>query len=182
MKRRAIFSNICSIVIIVALAAVLLAYFNVIGGSRDSAAARLVINIALPLAIVAVAVFDIVLPVIYNRKSLKDKKFILKLVIKSLLFAGAMIVVSLTLMGIIDEIPALIIFVILYFAQFFISLDGKSSKNKKKTTTAAAKTAKDTKQTGALGQEEEVYNEEDTKTAEDEGKTEDPEEDDTEGN
>lgn len=134
MKHRTLLSNICSVIIIVALVFLLLAYSGVFGGGRDSDVAKLIIRIALPVAIVAVALFDIILPLIDNRKMLKEPKYVIKAVVKIILFAAAMVLATLTLFSKLpagfNEMLALGIFVVLYFAQFFINLDPKTVKKK----------------------------------------------------
>lgn len=129
MKHRTLLSNICSIVVVAALVLALLAYSGVIGGSRDSKAAKTIYYISIPIAVIAVALFDIILPAVDNRKHLKEPKYLLKVIVKSVLFAAAMVIIGLVLYAQLgqkmNEFLALGIFAVLYIAQFFINLDPK---------------------------------------------------------
>lgn len=126
MKLRNLFTNILSILIILALAFFLIVQFDFIKGLTDSH--RNMIGIAsLAVAIVSVILIDIVFPVIDNRSRLSEKKYSILLIVKAVLFAAA---VTVLLMyhpfGIIKTSwIALGSFVLLYFAQFFINLDAK---------------------------------------------------------
>lgn len=126
MKFRNLFTNILSILIILALAFFLTVQFDIIKGLTDSH--RNMIGIAsLAVAIVSVILIDIVFPVIDNRARLSEKKYSILLIVKAVLFASAVTVLLMyhPFALIKTSWIALGSFVLLYFAQFFINLDAK---------------------------------------------------------
>ena len=126
MKLRNLFTNILSILIILALAFFLAVQFDIIEGLTDSH--RNMIGIAsLAVAIVSVIMIDIVFPVIDNRSRLSEKKYLILLLVKVVLFASAVTVLLMyhPFAVIKTSWIALGSFVLLYFAQFFINLDAK---------------------------------------------------------
>lgn len=126
MKKRNLLTNIFSAVLIVSLVAFLLVIFEIIKGGLGTA----IKYISLPLAIISVACIDIVFPIIDNRGLLKaSSKVRILAIIKIILFIASFLVMGLSLRGIIDnQIVAVVIFVVLYFAQFFINIDPKQAK------------------------------------------------------
>jgi len=126
MKNRNLFTNILSILIIVALAFFLLVQFNVFSSMGQSARDMIGI-VSLGVAILSVILIDIVFPVVDNRARLREKKYLILLIVKVILFAAA---VAVLLMfhpfGVIKNTTvALVTFIVLYFVQFFINLDAK---------------------------------------------------------
>lgn len=127
MKNRNLFTNILSILIIVALAFFLLVQFNVFSDMAQST--KDLIGIAsLAVAIVSVILIDIVFPIIENRARLTEKKYLIMFIVKVILFAAAITVLLLfhPFKIIKDTTVALVSFIVLYFIQFFINLDAKS--------------------------------------------------------
>lgn len=126
MKNRNLFTNILSILIIIALAFFLLVQFNVFSGMSDSAKSLIGI-VSLAIAIVSVILIDIVFPVIENRARLSEKKYLIFFIIKVVLFAAAVTVLLLfhPFAVIRNTTVALVSFIVLYFIQFFINLDAK---------------------------------------------------------
>ena len=126
MKNRNLFTNILSILIIVALAFFLLVQFNVFSSMGDST--KNLIGIAsLAIAIVSVILIDIVFPVIENRARLSEKKYLILFIVKVILFAAAVAVLLMfhPFAVIRNTTVALVSFIVLYFIQFFINLDAK---------------------------------------------------------
>lgn len=127
MKKRNLWTNILYVLILVGLATFLIAEFalNSNEGIKTIAAAT-----ALIVAIISVALVDIVFPVIDNKDMLKNKKYLVLTIVKSVLFLAAAIVLLLREpFNVIKSVPgALIPFIVLYFIQYFISLDPKVPK------------------------------------------------------
>lgn len=126
MKHRNLLTNIFSLLLIVSLVAILLVTFEVIEGAFG----EVITKISLPIAIISVACIDIVFPILDNKKRLREEK-VLKIltVVKIVLFIAAFAVMCLHVARVItDEVVAVIIFIILYFAQFFINIDPKQPK------------------------------------------------------
>lgn len=125
MKNRNLLSNILYIVILVVLAAFLVVQFNLLHLGDGTKTA--VSSILLAIAVVAVAFVEIVFPVMDNKEMLKDQKYKMMLIVKSVLFIIALALLFLyEPFGVITSMPvALIGFVVIYFIQFFINLDPK---------------------------------------------------------
>ena len=77
--------------------------------------------------ILSVILIDIVFPVIDHKSRLAEKKYLIFLIVKVVLFAAAVIVLLLFHpFGVIKNTAvALVSFIVLYFVQFFINLDAK---------------------------------------------------------
>ncbi len=128
MKKRNLFTNILSILILVALVFFLMLQFNVFDKMSQSLSNKLTF-VALGVAVLSVVFIDIVFPVIDNRQRLVEKKYLILFILKVVLFIAAIVVLLMFFpVGIIKKpAPALIGFIVLYFAQFFINLDSKPS-------------------------------------------------------
>ena len=151
MKSRNLLSNILYIVILIVLAGFLVVQFNLLHFSDDTK--TIVSSIFLAVAVVAVAFVEIVFPVIDNKEMLKEKKYRIMLIVKSVLFVIALALLFLyEPFGVIKSMPvALVGFVVIYFIQFFINLDPKPVVEEE--TAAEEETEEET---------EEVYSEEDS--------------------
>lgn len=128
MKNRNLLTNIFSIVIIVSLIAFILATFGILPGTADEPGtlSYYVSKVCLPLALVAVACMDIVLPILDNRRKLQEKSYLVKVIVKGVLFLAAVMVLLLrTVLHIESQVLALVLFIVFYLAQFFINLDSK---------------------------------------------------------
>lgn len=126
MKQRNLLTNIFSVLLIVSLVAFLLVTFSVIKGALK----EVITFVSLPVAIISVACIDIVFPILDNKKRLREDK-VLKIltIVKIVIFIAAFVVMSLYVTRIfLDEVLAVIIFIVLYFAQFFINIDPKQPK------------------------------------------------------
>ena len=125
MKNRILLSNILYIVILIVLAGFLVVQFGLLHLSDDMKTT--VSSIFLAVAVAAVAFVEIVFPVIDNREMLKQQKYKIMLIVKSILFVIALALLFLyEPFGVIKSMPfALIGFVVVYFIQFFINLDPK---------------------------------------------------------
>lgn len=126
MKNRNLFTNILSVLIIVALAFFLLVQFNVFSNMGDSTK-NLIGIVSLAIAIASVILIDIVFPVIENKVRLSEKKYLILFIIKIILFTAAVAVLLLfhPFAVIKNTTVALVSFIVLYFIQFFINLDSK---------------------------------------------------------
>ena len=90
--------------------------------------------IAVPLALFSVLLVDIVFPVIDNLSKLKEKVFLVKVIVKGLLFIAAVVVLVCHVKGMfMNEFLGVGVFCGIYLIQFFIDLDKKGNKelNKK---------------------------------------------------
>ncbi|MBQ7444925.1 MAG: hypothetical protein IJS71_03165 [Clostridia bacterium] len=141
MKFRNLITNILYVVILFALVGFLLVEFQVFG--FDDGIKRVVATVFLLLAVIGVSVIEIVLPIVANRDMLRNKKFIIKALVKTVLFLAASIVLFLyEPFGVIkDVVLALVLFVVFYFLQFFINLEPqrvkKSAKKAREMSPAA---------------------------------------------
>ena len=125
MKKRGMLSNILYIVILVALVGFLLVQFNILG--LEDSAKSVASTLLLVLAVISVACVEIVFPVLDNKELLRDRKYVIMATVKSLLFLAALVILFLyEPFGVIKSTGfAIVGFVVLYFIQFFISLDPK---------------------------------------------------------
>lgn len=131
MKHKNLLTNIFSIVLMVSLVIILLAAFNIFPGESSETPGSLsnvLSSIAMPLALISIALIDIVFPLIDNRVKLKEKKYLILTIVKLVLFAAAVVFLMLHMFaGLFAEkqIVAIMIFCILYLGQFVINLDPK---------------------------------------------------------
>lgn len=128
MKHRNLLTNIFSVVLIISLIAFLLVTLKGMEGGLANA----VKYITLPLAIISVACIDIVFPILDNKQRLRENNTLKILtIVKIILFIASFVVISLYVTNIIlsdNEMIAVAVFVVLYFAQFFINIDPKQPK------------------------------------------------------
>ncbi|HHT92374.1 MAG TPA: hypothetical protein PLI11_01780 [Clostridia bacterium] len=126
MKHRNLLTNIFSVVLIVSLIAFLFVTIRGMeGGLGDT-----IRYISLPLAIISVACIDIVFPILDNKQRLRENNNLKILtIVKIVLFIASFVVIGLYVTNIIlnddTEMVAVAVFVVLYFAQFFINIDPK---------------------------------------------------------
>lgn len=134
MKNRKLLTDIFTVVLMVSIVLVLLAYLNVFPGTvqEEGSVSYIVLSyISVPLALISVALIDLVFPLIDNREMLKDNKYKIKTGVKIALFAAAVIFGVLFFMTgvfatlITNDFIGVAIFVALYIAQFCINLDPK---------------------------------------------------------
>ena len=134
MKNRKLLTDIFTVILMVSIVLVLLAYLNVFPGTvqEDGSVSYIVLSyISVPLALISVALIELVLPVIDNRAMLKEKAFVIKACVKVVLFVAAVIFGLLFFMTgvfatlITNDFIGVAIFVALYIAQFCINLDPK---------------------------------------------------------
>ena len=124
MKNRNLITNILSIIILIALIFFLLVQFNIFKVS-DPVKSTLIL-VSLGVAVVSVVLMDIVFPIIDNKHRLVDRRYMAFFLVKVVLFTAAIIALLLFHpIGVLEATPALIAFIVLYFAQFFINLDAK---------------------------------------------------------
>ena len=126
MKNRKWLTNVFYVIILLSLLGFLLLEFNIFGleaGIQKWAASGL-----LALAIISVALVELVFPVASNRDMLKNQKYVVLVIVKSVLFiASAAVLFMYEPFGVIKNMPvALVAFIVLYFIQFFITLDPKA--------------------------------------------------------
>jgi len=128
MKHRNLLTNIFSVVLIISLIAFLLVTLK----GMEGGLAYAVKYITLPLAIISVACIDIVFPILDNKQRLRENNTLKILtIVKIILFIASFVVISLYVTNIIlsdNEMIAVAVFVVLYFAQFFINIDPKQPK------------------------------------------------------
>ncbi len=131
MKKRKLLTDIFTVVLMLAIVLVVLAYLNVFPGKNVSEKGSLnyvmVAYIGMPLALLSVLLIDLVFPLIDNRRRLSEPVFIVKVVAKAIIFIAAVVVgVLFFLVNITppkNEFVKVGIFCALYFVQFLINLD-----------------------------------------------------------
>jgi hypothetical protein len=131
MKKRKLLTDIFTVVLMLAIVVVVLAYLNVFPGKdvneKGSLNYAMVAYVGMPLALLSVLLIDLIFPLIDNRKRLSEPVFIVKVVAKTLLFIAAVVVgVLFFLVNITppkNEFVKVGIFCALYFVQFLINLD-----------------------------------------------------------
>ena len=131
MKKRKLLTDIFTVVLMLAIVVVVLAYLNVFPGENVSEKGSMnyvmVAYIGMPLALISVLLIDLVFPLIDNRRRLSEPLFVVKVVAKSLIFISAIVVgVLFFLVNITppkNEFVKVGIFCALYFVQFLINLD-----------------------------------------------------------
>lgn len=128
MKKRNLLTNIFYVVILVALAGYLVAEFAL---NDNESLQKILAVLSLAVAIISVGLVDIVFPILDNKDMLKNKKYVIITLVKTALFLAATIVLFLhTPFKVIKSTAvALVTFVVLYFLQYFISLDPKVEKS-----------------------------------------------------
>lgn len=134
MKNRKLLTDIFTVILMVSIVLVLLAYLNVFPGTvqEEGSVSYIVLSyVSVPLALISVALIDLVFPLIDNRAMLKEKAFVIKAGVKVVLFVAAVIFGLLFFMTgvfatlITNDFIGVAIFVALYIAQFCINLDPK---------------------------------------------------------
>ncbi len=134
MKKRKLLTDIFTVVLMVAIVLVLLAYLNIFPGDVQEAGSVSYIMlsyVSVPLALIAVALIDLVFPLIDNRAMLAENAYRIKTGIKIVLFLAAVVFGMLFFVSdvfanvIKNEFVGVAIFVALYIAQFCINLDPK---------------------------------------------------------
>jgi len=131
MKKRRLLTNILYVVILLALAGFLYVEFALLNNGEGEQ--KWLAGVALGVAVVAVALVEIVFPVVDNKDLFKMKKYVALTIAKTVLYIASVVALFLYLpFAIIPMKVSMIIFVILYFAQFFISLDPKVAKTQRK--------------------------------------------------
>lgn len=127
MKKRTLLTNIFIVVLMISIVFVLLAFFEVFPESAQSA----ILFASMSLALISVALVDIVFPLIDNSSRFKNENsYKVKTVIKIVLFLVAVAFLLFTVKGIgffKTQFLGIALFCVAYLAQFFIDLD----KNKK---------------------------------------------------
>lgn len=128
MKRRNLLTNLLYTLIIISLVCFLAVEFKVLKIFEQDFFHKAGVGISLGIAIISVALVEIIFPIADNKDMLKFKKYKILIIVKSVLFAGAVAVLFLyEPFGIIKNmVVALVAFLVLYFAQFFISLDPRT--------------------------------------------------------
>ncbi len=134
MKNRKLLTDIFTVVLMVSIVLVLLAYLNVFPGTvqEEGSASYIVLSyISVPLALISVALIDLVFPLIDNWAMMKEHAYKIKAGVKIALFVAAVIFGLLFFMTgvfatlITNDFVGVAIFVALYIAQFCINLDPK---------------------------------------------------------
>lgn len=132
MKKRKLLTDIFIVVLMISIVLVLLSYLGVFPGDSyevEGSLARKIILVAVPLALVSVLLVDIVFPVLDNLNKFKEKSFLIKVIIKGILFIAAVVVLVCHVQGMFkNEFLGVGIFCAIYLIQFFIDLDKKPNK------------------------------------------------------
>lgn len=132
MKKRKLLTDIFIVILMISIVLVLLSYLNVFPGGDytvEGSISRKVILVAIPLALLSVLLVDIVFPVLDNLSKFSQKSFLIKVIIKSLLFIAAVVVLVCHVNGaFMNEFLGVGLFVVVYLIQFFIDLDKKEKK------------------------------------------------------
>ena len=134
MKNRKLLTDIFTVVMMAAIVLVLLAYLNVFPGAYDQAGTvshTMLSYVSIPLALISVALIDLVFPLLDNKALLTERAFQIKAGAKVILFLAAVIFGILYMAGALatvieNEFVGVGIFVALYIAQFCINLDPKA--------------------------------------------------------
>lgn len=132
MKKRKLLTDIFIVVLMISIVLVLLSYLGVFPGESyevEGSLARKIILVAVPLALVSVLLVDIIFPVLDNLNKFKEKPFLIKVVLKGILFIAAVVVLICHVQGMFkNEFLGVGIFCAIYLVQFFIDLDKKPNK------------------------------------------------------
>ena len=131
MKKRKLLTDIFTVVLMIAIVIVVLAFLNVFPGNdvseKGSLNHTMMTFVGMPLAFISVALIDLVFPLIDNRERLASTGYKIKVIVKIILFLAA--VVAGIMFYMMDAFPKLndfvklAIFCGLYFAEFMINLD-----------------------------------------------------------
>lgn len=128
MKKRTLLTNIFIVVLMVSIVFVLLAFFEVF----PEKATKAILSVSMSLALISVALVDIVFPLIDNIGRLKEEgSYKVKAIIKIVLFLIAVAFLMCTVYAIgffKTQFLGIALFCVAYLAQFFIDLD-KNKKN-----------------------------------------------------
>lgn len=128
MKKRTLLTNIFIVVLMVSIVFVLLAFFDIFPESMKTG----VLFVSMTLALVSVALVDIIFPLIDNIGRFKDESpYKVKTIVKIILFLVAVAFLMLTVYNIgpfKTQFLGIALFCVAYLAQFFIDLD-KNKKN-----------------------------------------------------
>jgi uncharacterized membrane protein len=143
MKKRKLLTDIFTVVLMLAIVLVILAYLNVFPGKdvseKGSLNYAMLTYVGMPLALLSVLLIDLIFPLIDNRARLREPVFVIKVVLKALLFIAAVVVGILFFVVDIEkpknEFLRVGIFCALYFAQFLINLDPPLRKKKEAEAT-----------------------------------------------
>ena len=123
MKKRTLLTNIFIVVLMISIVFVLLAFFNVFPESAQNA----VLFTSMSLALISVALVDIIFPLIDNIGRFKaENSYKVKTIIKVILFCVAVVFLLMTVRGIgffKTQFVGIALFCVAYLAQFFIDLD-----------------------------------------------------------
>lgn len=124
MKKRTLFTNIFIVILMVAIVFVLLAFFDIF---KEDTLKQPILSISMSVALVSVALIDIVFPLIDNFKRFKQETgYKIKSAVKIVLFAVSVVFLILTVKGIgifEKQFLGIALFCLTYLAQFFIDLD-----------------------------------------------------------
>ena len=128
MKKRTLLTNIFIVVLMVSIVFVLLAFFDVFPESIKTG----VLFVSMTLALISVALVDIIFPLIDNIGRFKEESpYKVKTIVKIILFLVAVAFLMLTVYNIgpfSTQFLGIALFCVAYLAQFFIDLD-KNNKN-----------------------------------------------------
>lgn len=128
MKKRTLLTNIFIVVLMVSIVFVLLAFFEVFPEKAQAP----ILFASMSLALVSVALVDIVFPLVDNAARFKaENSYKVKTIVKILLFLVAVAFLLLTVKSIgffSTQFVGIALFCVAYLAQFFIDLD-KNKKN-----------------------------------------------------
>lgn len=132
MKKRKLLTDIFTVVLMISIVLVLLAYLNVFPGDvqKEGSVSYIMLSyVSVPLALLSVALIDLVFPLIDNRALLAQNSYKIKAGVKIVLFLAAVVFGMLFFIGGIfasmNDFVGVAIFVGLYIAQFCINLDPK---------------------------------------------------------
>ena len=138
MKKRKLLTDIFTIVLMAAIVIILLAFFNVFPGAdyteNRSLNNAMLLYVGAPMAILSLLLIDLVFPLIDNRARLSKPGYVVKVVIKCVLFVAAIICgVLFFFVNSFEKMNDFVkagIFCALFFAEFMINLDPPLKKSK----------------------------------------------------
>ncbi len=124
MKKRTLLTNIFIVVLMISIVFVLLAFFDVFDVDTLK---QPILTISMTVALISVALIDIVFPLIDNiKRFLSETSYKVKAIIKVILFGVSVLFLVFTVKGVgifEKQFLGIALFCVAYLAQFFIDLD-----------------------------------------------------------
>lgn len=124
MKKRTLLTNIFIVTLMISIVFVLLAFFDIFDEDKLK---QPILTASMIVALISVALIDIVFPVIDNfKRFIQETPYKIKAIVKLIVFAVSIVFLFLTVKGIGifgKQFLGIALFCITYLVQFFIDLD-----------------------------------------------------------